>query len=170
MRMDIDTGSLIDTLSATPSALAHLVAEVTEARLDWSEAAEGWSPRTILAHLRDDEYLCMRAALERMLAFDNPEIGFIEGDDWEPNRNRTRDRKELLLADFALQRQATLGILRLIRPEDWERRGHSPQGEISIAGFVEQWARHDSAHIEQLETALGESLADVVARRARPDA
>lgn len=168
--MDIDTRAFIDRLAATPSQLAHLVAEVTEARLDWSETAGGWSPRTILAHFRDDEYLCMRAALERMLALDNPDIQIVEGDDWEPNRNRTRERKELLLADFALQRQASLGILRLLRPEDWQRTGCSTQGEVTVATLVEQWARHDSAHLEQLEAALGETVGEVIARRARPDA
>lgn len=168
--MDITTRAHVDRLAATPSQLAHLVAEVTEARLDWSETPDGWSPRTILAHLRDDEYLCMRAALERMLALDNPDVAIVEGADWEPNRNRTRERKELLLADFALQRQASLGILRLLRPEDWNRKGQSAQGEITVSYLVEQWALHDATHLEQLEAALGETVGDVIARRSRPEA
>ena len=53
--MDIDARASIERLAATASTLAHLVAEVQEARLQWSEDGGGWSPRTILAHLRDDE-------------------------------------------------------------------------------------------------------------------
>ena len=112
---------LIDRLAATPKTLAHLVVEA-DARLLDAAPVGGWSARTILAHMRDDEYLCMRCALERMLAEEGPQLRFIDGSDWEPGRNRTRDRKEQILGDFALQRQATIGILRAMRPGDWRRR------------------------------------------------
>ena len=167
--MDIDARASIERLAATASTLAHLVAEVQEARLQWSEDGGGWSPRTILAHLRDDEYLCMRLALERMLAEERPELHFLDGADWEPTRNHTRERKDLLLADFALQRQASLAILRSLRDEDWARSGSSGGREFTIAQFVERWATHDGEHIAQLESALGETYAEVLARRARPE-
>lgn len=158
---------LLDRLAATPRTLAHLVAEATDDTLDRAPVG-GWSPRTLLAHLRDDEYLCMRVALERLLAENGPVLRFMEGDDWEPSRNRTRDRKEWLLADFALQRQATLGILRTLRPEDWERRGSTTEGrDVTIAGLVRQWVSHDAEHVAQLEALLGETLHEVMERRAR---
>ncbi|MBI2767479.1 MAG: DinB family protein [Chloroflexi bacterium] len=158
---------LIEQLAATPRTLALLVVEASDARLD--AAADGaWSARTILAHLRDDEYLCMRAALERMLAEEVPLVHFIDGADWEPRRNCSRDRKDLLLADFALQRQASLGILRGLRPQDWQRTGVRDGGTFTIADLAAAWVRHDAAHIVQLETALGETLAGVIERRARP--
>lgn len=165
----MEPSATIERLAATPATLAHLVAETTEARLDWSEVVGGWSPRTILAHLRDDEYLCQRLAVERMLAEVAPALHFVDGADWEPNRNRERDRKEFLLADFALQRQASLGILRGLRPEEWQRTGESAGRVTTIAAFVAAWAEHDAEHIAQLEAALGESLSDVIARRARPE-
>ncbi|HNM79329.1 MAG TPA: hypothetical protein PKI89_13230, partial [Tepidiformaceae bacterium] len=65
--------ALIAELAATPSRLAHLVAELDDTALDAAEPGQ-WSPRIILAHLRDDEFLCMRAALERILAEDRPEL------------------------------------------------------------------------------------------------
>jgi hypothetical protein len=156
---------LIGRLAATPGAVANLVAEATDASLDAAAPGE-WSARTILAHFRDDEFLCMRVALERTLAEDLPVVNFIEGHDWEPGRNRSRDRKEWLLADFALQRQATLGILRLLRPEDWDRRARRSEGpEFTVAQFVAAWAKHDDEHLRQLEAAVGETLAEVRARR-----
>ena len=157
---------LLQQLAATPSALAHLVAEATDAQLDAANPGE-WSARTILAHFRDDEYLCMRVALTRMLAEDRPELRFIEGGDWEPGRNRTRERKDWLLADFALQRQASIGILRLLRPEDRQRRGSSNGREFSVEEFTVAWVRHDREHIGQLERALGETLEGVRGRRAQ---
>ena len=158
---------VIAGMAGTPSALAHMVAEADDAQLD-ATAPGAWSARTILAHFRDDEFLCMRVVLERALAEDVPTVQFIEGHDWEPDRNRSRDRKEWLLADFALQRQATLGILRMLRPGDWERCAKREDGqEFTIGQFLGAWAKHDAEHLAQLETALGETLADVRSRRAR---
>ena len=157
---------LIQQLAATPSALAHLAAEADDTRLD-AAAPGDWSARTILAHFRDDEYLCLRAALTRILAEDSPALHFIDGADWEPGRNRTRDRKEWLLADFALQRQASLGILRMVRPGDLARSGLREGREFTLEQLIGVWVRHDREHVTQLERALGETLEDVRARRAR---
>ena len=157
---------LIQQLAATPSALAHLAAEADDTRLD-AAAPGDWSARTILAHFRDDEYLCLRAALTRILAEDSPALHFIDGADWEPGRNRTRDRKDWLLADFALQRQASLGILRMVRPGDLARSGLREGREFTLEQLIGVWVRHDREHVTQLERALGETLEDVRARRAR---
>lgn len=157
---------LIEQLAATPKTLAHLVAEASDEQLDATVDGE-WSARTTLAHLRDDEYLCLRAALTRILAEDLPAVHFIDGADWEPTRNRTRERKEWLLADFALQRQASLAILRMLRPEDRARMGTREGKEFTIEQLVAVWVRHDREHIAQLENAIGETLMDVLARRAQ---
>ena len=157
---------LIDRLAATPKTLAHLVAEASDALLDAAQEGQ-WSARTTLAHFRDDEYLCMRVALERMLAETTPELHFLDGADWEPGRNRSRDRKDYLLAEFALHRQASLAILRGLRPEDWKRTGHREERTLSVEDLVRGWVRHDAEHVAQLEAAVGDTLAEVLARRAR---
>lgn len=158
---------LLQQLAATPKTLAHLVAEADDALLDDAAHAE-WSARTVLAHLRDEEYLCMRVALERMLAEERPVLHFIAGDSWEPGRNRSRDRKELLLADFALQRQASLSLLRGLRAEDWERPGVAPGPTVlTVGSLLEAWIAHDADHVAQLERAVGETLVEVLERRAR---
>lgn len=161
---------LIGRLAATPANLAHLVAESADAELDMTPAGGGWSARTVLAHFRDDEYLCMRVALERMLAEDAPTLRFIDGATWEPRRRRDRDRKEWLLGDFALQRQASVAILRGLRNSDWDRRGRTAEhGTFTVAEFVRAWVSHDDEHVGQLEAVLGETLGQVRERRARRD-
>lgn len=165
----MDYRELIARLAATPKAVAHLVAEATEERLDAAPPGE-WSARTILAHLRDDEVLVMRLRLERMLSEDGPEFPDFDEKAWARTRNRERDRKEQIAGDFALQRQASLGILQSLRPADWERPGrHEAYGEFTVASWVDHWVRHDAAHIAQLEAALGETLTEVLARRARTE-
>jgi hypothetical protein len=157
---------LIEQLAATPSALAHLVAEADDAALD--AAAPGqWSARTILAHFRDDEYLCTRVALERMLAEEQPELRFIDGADWEPRRNRERERKEWLLADFALQRQASLGVLRLVSASQAQRTGRRDGRDLTIDQLLGVWTRHDREHLTELERLIGETVDQARQRRAR---
>lgn len=158
----------IDRMAETPGTLAHLVADAADVVLDARPPDGGWSARTVMAHLRDDEYLCMRVALERALAEDTPEVRFIDGADWEPARNRTRERREWLLADFALQRQASVSILRAMRPEDWQRGMRTQDGrELSVHQLVDAWIRHDGEHIGQMEGLIGETVREVLARRAQ---
>jgi hypothetical protein len=156
-----------ERLAATPHTLARLIAVASEAELDAAAPGE-WSARTLLAHFRDDEYLCMRVALERMLAEDAPSLRFLDGAEWEPGRNRSRDRKDILLADFALQRQASLNIIQGLSAADLERTGRNGEGEpFTLAGLLEAWAVHDTEHIAQLERALGLTLAEANERRDR---
>jgi hypothetical protein len=158
---------LLALLAATPKTLAHIVAEASAAQLDAAPPG-GWSARAILAHLRDDESLCMRTALCRMLIEEVPDVVFLDGGAWEPRRSRARDRKEQLLADFALQRQATLNLLQSLQPDDWARRGRNAEwGEFDIVELVETWVRHDGEHLRELEVLIGETAAEARDRRAR---
>jgi acyl-CoA-binding protein len=157
---------LMKELAATPRTLAHLVVEANDELLD--KAPEGeWSARTVLAHLRDDEYMVMRMRLARMLSENGPVFADFDEQAWSVKRNRARDRKEELLGDFALQRQATLNVLANLRPGDEQRPGrHEAYGDYTIRSWVEHWVDHDRTHIAQIERMLGETLGDVLERRA----
>jgi hypothetical protein len=154
-------------LSATPRTIAHLLAEVREASLDTLFDGD-WNLRTILAHLRDDESMVMRMRLVRMVAEDNPTFPDFDEQAWARNRSTARDRKEQLLGDFALQRQATMNILERLAPEQWERGGaHETSGSYTVKSWVAHWVEHDRAHVGQVEKLLGETLTDVLERRAQ---
>lgn len=157
----------IAQLAETPSTLAHLLAEAREDVLDSAELG-GWSARTIVAHLRDDEAMVMRMRLVRLLTEDEPWLPDFDQEAWAASRSTARDRKDHLLADFALQRQASLNLLRRVTVPEWERAGqHEVNGRLTVADWVEHWAEHDAEHIRQLELALGETLHDVRVRRAQ---
>lgn len=157
----------IEQLEQTPGVLAHLLAEAREAVLDNAQDG-GWPARTIVAHLRDDETLVMRMRMMRMLTEDDPLLPDFDEQEWAANRSTRRDRKDQLLGDFALQRQASLNLVRRITPEELERTGrHEVNGAMTVASWLDHWAEHDSQHIAQLERALGETLQDVHERRAQ---
>lgn len=158
---------LLQRLRNTPHSLAHLVVEVPEERFD-APVAGGWSPRLVLAHLRDIEVLSLRLGLERLLAEEEPRLRRFDTETWETSRNLDRDRKDVLLTDFALQRKASVALIESLRPADWTRHGLLDDGRrVTVAEWVESWAHHDDAHLAQLEGLLGETLAAVLARRAQ---
>lgn len=161
---------LLTALDTTPRTMAHLAAELHDEQLDQATAGE-WSARDVLAHLRDLESLVMRLRLVRMLVEDDPELPGFDEDRWHQEHAKARDRKETLLGDFMLQRQASLNILSRLAPGEWERGGrHASRGPITVQSWVEWWVEHDRQHVSQFEAAIGETLGDVLTRRAHPDA
>jgi hypothetical protein len=108
--------------------------------------------------------------LERLLGETEPVLTDFDEKAWPQWRNTARDRKEQLLGDFALQRQASMNILHSLRPADWARRGRREiSGPLTVRSWVEHWVHHDREHIRQIERALGETLAEVLERRMRGD-
>lgn len=145
---------LIAILEATPRILDGIVAAGDDAQFDRAWAGE-WTPRTVLAHLRDDEFLVMRLRLERLLSEERPMLMPFDEAAWAANRWTGRDTLEDLLADFRAQRAASVQILRRLEGE-WERPGYQPEmGEVTIRSWTEHWVEHDQAHINQLRAGLG---------------
>lgn len=150
-----NTDHLIATLEATPRILAELVANSDDSAFDKAWPGE-WSPRTVLAHLRDDEFLVTRMRVERMLAEERPMLMPFDETSWERTRYRDRDALEQLIDDFAEQRAASLAILRRLTPEQWQRPGYQPEyGELTVATWTEHWVEHDQTHINQIRAGLG---------------
>jgi hypothetical protein len=145
---------LVAILEATPSILEGIVAAGDDAQFDKAWPGE-WTPRTVLAHLRDDEFLVMRLRLERLLAEERPMLMPFDEAAWAANRWTGRDALEELLADFREQRAASVQILRRVE-QQWERPGYQPEmGEVTIRSWTEHWVEHDQEHINQLRAGLG---------------
>ena len=152
--MNADIPSLLEGLAATPDILEALTLDADEAMLDAAPEGE-WSVRTVLAHLRDDEFMVMRLRLERMLAEEHPTLTPFDEKAWAASRWQGRDEVEELLADFRLQRQASLMILRRLGNDDWQRTGLQPEyGVFDLHWWVEHWLEHDELHIAQIAEAL----------------
>lgn len=145
----------IAILENTQSALVELVSGLDNATLDLHSAPEEWSIREILAHLVDDEMYVMRLRLERIVKEDNPQLIPHDEKRWYANRNTNRDKLSELLADFALQRNASLGIITMLRPEDWARTGFQPEyGQFTAEKWLSNWVNHDTTHLEQIKANL----------------
>jgi len=155
MLMAADRAELIEALRRTHPTLAQLTAGAPDAALDFRAAPEEWTVREILAHLVDDEMYVMRTRLERIIKEDRPTLAPHDEQKWYASRNTTRDALPELLADFAVQRAASLGILDMLRASDWAREGYQPEyGTFTAEGWLARWAEHDAVHLRQIEATL----------------
>lgn len=149
-----DIPSLLSGLAATPDRLEALVAGVGDDALDAAPPGE-WSARTVLAHLRDDEFMVSRLRLERMIVEERPTLTPFDEQAWAASHWKGRDAADQLLADFRLQRQASLMILHHLGDDAWRRTGFQPEyGEFDVHWWLEQWLGHDETHLAQIEAAL----------------
>src|SRR5437660_1035934 len=154
--MPANRANSIATIEATNAALSSLVADLDDAALDFRPTQDEWSIREILAHLVDDEMYVMRTRLERMIKEDRPSLAPHDEKRWYASRNTTRDTLAELLSDFAVQRAASLGIIKMLRESDWVRGGYQPEyGLFTAQEWLAHWVAHDSTHLRQIEDTGG---------------
>jgi len=145
----------IAVLAQTHATLLQLTEGLTDDILDFHAEADEWSMREILAHLVDDEIYVMRTRMERIIKEDLPLLAPHDEKRWYATRNTTRDQLAELLSDFAVQRAASLAMLRMLRTEDWARQGNQPEyGIFTAEVWLGRWLEHDTTHIEQIRRTL----------------
>lgn len=146
--------SLLAGVADTPANLAHAVVGASDESLDTARQGE-WSARTVIAHMRDDEFMVMRLRLTRMLVEDEPNLAPFDEKAWAASRYTGRDAIDELLADFKVQREASVSILRRLQPDEWLRTGHQPEiGTFDIHYWLQHWIDHDQTHVAQVRHAL----------------
>ena len=149
-----NTSDLITDFAAIPDRLDEAITPATDDQLDSAPEGE-WTARTVLAHLRDDEFMVGRLRLERMLIESEPDLAPFDEKAWAGSRYTGRDSREQLLADFRIQRQASVAILNTLGPGDWRRTGLQPEyGSFDIHWWLEHWLDHDNTHLAQISTTL----------------
>lgn len=149
--MSIARTQQIATLEQTHATLLRLTEGLTDEILDFHSEPDAWSVREILAHLVDDEMYVMRTRIARIVEEDLPLLVPHDEKKWYATRNTTRDQLAELLGDFAIQRAASLGILRMLRESDWECQGRQPEyGIFTAEMWLGRWVEHDTIHIEQI--------------------
>ena len=149
-----DREALVAGIAATPDLVAAAVQGANDRALDATTPGD-WSVRTVLAHLRDDEFMVTRLRLVRMTTEEEPSLAPFDEQRWESRRRRHREAVGELIADFRLQREASLMILRRLEADDWRRLGYQPEiGRFDVHRWLEHWLDHDEMHVAQIRAAL----------------
>ncbi|HEY0756205.1 MAG TPA: DinB family protein [Ktedonobacteraceae bacterium] len=145
----------IAALAQTHATLLRLTEGLADEVLDFRVGSDEWSMREMLAHLVDDEMYVMRTRMERIVKEDLPLLAPHDEKQWYATRNTTRDQLAELLSDFAVQRAASVALLRMLRESDWQRQGKQPEyGIFTAETWLGYWLEHDHTHIEQVRRTL----------------
>jgi len=149
-----NTSDLLTEFTAIPGRLAEGIASASDDSLDSAPEGE-WPARTVLAHLRDDEFMVMRLRLERMLVEHEPDLAPFDEKVWAASRYTDRDSRDELLSDFQTHREASVAILKTLNTGDWRRIGLQPEyGSFDIHWWLEHWLDHDNTHLAQITSTL----------------
>ena len=138
----------------TPKQLASLIKNASPAKLRKRPAPEKWSVTEILAHLGDAE-IVTAWRIRSILGAPGTAIQAYDQNAWvAAGRYNERNPRECLEV-FRAVREANLGVLKRLKPEQWKHHGmHAERGEETIERILHMMAGHDLNHIEQIERIL----------------
>jgi uncharacterized damage-inducible protein DinB len=140
-------------LAADLEELTEVVGRLPADQLERPPAG-GWTARQVLAHLADFE-LMAAVRVRTVLSIDRPALASY-GQEEFTDRFSALETAEDALERFAVNRKATLRVLRALEPADLDRVGvHPHRGEETLRRTLEMLARHDRAHLDQLVRAAG---------------
>src|SRR5580704_7478490 len=138
----------------TPKRLAGLIKNVSPAKLRKRPAPDKWSVTEILAHLGDAE-IVTAWRIRSILGAPGTAIQAYDQNAWvAAGRYNERNPRECLEV-FRAVREANLGVLKRLKPEQWKHHGmHAERGEETIERILHMMAGHDINHLRQIESIL----------------
>jgi DinB superfamily len=147
----VGTDTPLDILRATPAKIDRLIAIAQAATLRRRPAADKWSIGEILAHLADVEIVVGFRIRFILGAPGSPIVGFDQ-DRWAVACHYDLRDPRHSLEGMRSMRQATVGLIELLEPEQWQQFGiHSERGKETIERVVRMFAGHDLNHLRQIE-------------------
>jgi hypothetical protein len=138
----------------TPKRLATLIKNASTAKLRKRPTPDKWSVTEILAHLGDAE-IVTAWRIRSILGAPGTSIQAYDQNAWvAAGRYNERSPRECLEV-FRAVREANLGVLKRLKPEQWKHHGvHAERGEETIERILHMMAGHDINHLQQIERIL----------------
>ena len=140
-------------LSETVSRLEQAVNGRDEARLQFRADKTSWSVNEILAHLRSCADLWTHS-IYAMLAENEPTFSDINERKWAKVTKYAELPFRESFQAFSLQRQNLLRVLKALPFEAWERSAIIFERKHTIFTQTRRMAKHEMAHLEQIENLL----------------
>ncbi|MGI8549472.1 MAG: DinB family protein [Dehalococcoidia bacterium] len=154
MALPYELDYLLSGLAATPTVLRRLLAGAGQGR---PAGDEGWTPKEVVAHLRDAEEM----TLGRYRQIVAEEGALLKAYDQEAlARERQYGQTDLTeaLAAFEQLRDQSLHVLSVLDEAGWQRAGrHEERGRQTLQQLASTTAFHDLLHLRQITESLSES-------------
>ncbi len=141
--------SILSLVTATPAALNGLLHGLDAA---WSlkTGHDDWSLTELICHLRDTEREIHHMQIRLFKEQSEPFIPRPDTSVWASQRDYLHEDGALALKEFNDARRETVGLLKSISAEDWERKArHAIFGPTNFLEVISFIADHDRMHIQQ---------------------
>ena len=137
--------------ASTAAKLGRLIQRAPSAKLRKRPAPGKWSAREILAHLADSE-IVVGWRMRQILGAPGTPIQAFDQDAWAAAGHYEKRDARKSLEQFRASREANLGMLKSLTPEQWKHHGmHSERGVETIEHITCMMAGHDLNHLGQVE-------------------
>lgn len=148
---------ILSRLQAGPARIASLTQGLTEAQLHAAPSAGEWSANDVLAHLRacNDVW---GGYIQRIVTEDRPTLRIISPRNYIRRTNYLELDFAPSLEVFTNDRTDLMALLKSLPANAWLRTciatGAGRPNDRSVHGQADTLARHDRAHLRQIEAAV----------------
>jgi hypothetical protein len=149
--MMINIEEIIRQLTGNAQAMRALVGTTSDEQAQWKPNPDTWSMKQVMEHVYNEERIDFRKILKRMLNAPPQPPGESQHEEYVPVEDYRR-----ALADFLMEREASIKWLRTLESPDWDVTSQwpvGPTGEVIVfrAGDVLlSWVEHDVLHLRQM--------------------
>lgn len=117
----------------------------------WHPAQGEWCALECLGHIIEAEKRGFAGRIRHVLEADEPALP--QWDQVRVERERNDCERDIpdLLNEFLRLREASVGLVASLRPEQLDRAGvHEKIGRLTVREVIQEWVHHDRAHLRQL--------------------
>jgi hypothetical protein len=154
---------ILTILKETPPRLAKLTGGLVPAQLQTAHTVGEWSVHEVLAHLRACCDVWGDYYIMTILAEDHPTIKARNPRTWIKDTNYLEQEFQSSLRAFTKQRRKLLAILEPLPTKDWARTntltGAGKPLQQTLLSHADGLARHERAHLKQIERTINEQSA-----------
>jgi uncharacterized protein YciI len=142
--------AVLQTLASQLESTAALLRSVDEGHAsEYCYAPGKWTIKQVIGHVLDTERIFAYRALRIARGDTTPLPGF-EQDDYVRAANFNACPLPVLLEDFRVVRQSTLGLFRSLPEQAWLCRGVANQHAVTVRGLAFMLAGHERHHVNIL--------------------
>lgn len=155
---------MIETLASMPERVRALIEGICEAELSRKPAADVFSLRENVLHLRDIDIEGYEKRVIRILSEEHPFLPDIDGALLAKERGYNSQSVAMALEVFATSRAASIARL---QNADLDRTATLEDvGEVTVRTLLERWLAHDAGHLADIEALLAGRAARTTADAA----
>lgn len=147
---DYDIDDALHVLRKTPDTLRELLDAVDIDALSRKRNSEEWSPRELLIHLIDTEYV-YGFRFRYIMAEDEPVLTPFDQNKWVYTfKYGVQDGTQLIRA-FTPLRRVNLELLQTVDRKLFDKPAKHPEyGIVTVGAMVPHLAAHDVTHLQQI--------------------